>query len=169
MVGLTHALALEVAARGVTVNAVAPGWIATEAATPEELRAARATAVKDYLVVHGKIDPAKISATGIVELCNRRALELLETSLDNVPADVLQLHHGVPAAFTGIQLANHLGDSLRIGGTVRHYQGIGRGGRPDVAIDRNQRSHEAGNFAGTRRIEFNDPGDELRRRGVFCG
>ena len=43
MVGLTHALALEVAARGVTVNAVAPGWIATEAATPEERLAARAT------------------------------------------------------------------------------------------------------------------------------
>lgn len=43
LVGLTHALALEVAAQGVTVNAVAPGWIATEAATPEEQRAARAT------------------------------------------------------------------------------------------------------------------------------
>lgn len=43
MVGLTHALALEVAARGVTVNAVAPGWIATGASTPDETRAARAT------------------------------------------------------------------------------------------------------------------------------
>lgn len=43
LVGLTHALALETAARGVTVNAVAPGWIATEASTPEELRAAQAT------------------------------------------------------------------------------------------------------------------------------
>lgn len=43
MVGLTHALALEVAAKGVTVNAVAPGWIATEASTPEELLAATAT------------------------------------------------------------------------------------------------------------------------------
>jgi 3-oxoacyl-[acyl-carrier protein] reductase len=43
MVGLTHALALEVAARGVTVNAVAPGWIATEAATEAEAVAALAT------------------------------------------------------------------------------------------------------------------------------
>lgn len=43
MVGLTHGLALEVAAQGVTVNAVAPGWIATEAATEAELRAALAT------------------------------------------------------------------------------------------------------------------------------
>lgn len=45
MVGLTHALALEVAAKGVTVNAVAPGWIGTEASTPEERIAARATPV----------------------------------------------------------------------------------------------------------------------------
>lgn len=43
LVGLTHALALEVAAHGVTVNAVAPGWIATEAATEEERKAARHT------------------------------------------------------------------------------------------------------------------------------
>jgi 3-oxoacyl-[acyl-carrier protein] reductase len=43
MVGLTHALALEVARAGVTVNAVAPGWVATEAATEEERRAALAT------------------------------------------------------------------------------------------------------------------------------
>jgi 3-oxoacyl-[acyl-carrier protein] reductase len=43
MVGLTHALALEVARAGVTVNAVAPGWVATEAAAEEERRAALAT------------------------------------------------------------------------------------------------------------------------------
>ncbi len=43
MVGLTHALALEVARHGVTVNAVAPGWIATGASTDEERIAARHT------------------------------------------------------------------------------------------------------------------------------
>jgi 3-oxoacyl-[acyl-carrier protein] reductase len=41
--GLTRGLALEVARAGVTVNAVLPGWIATEASTDAELRAAAAT------------------------------------------------------------------------------------------------------------------------------
>jgi len=45
MVGLTRALALEVAACGVTVNAVAPGWIATAAQTEAEAHAGRASPV----------------------------------------------------------------------------------------------------------------------------
>lgn len=43
MVGMTHSLALEVARSGVTVNAVAPGWVTTAASTPEEITAAEAS------------------------------------------------------------------------------------------------------------------------------
>ena len=41
MVGLTRATALEVAHRGITVNAVAPGWVATAAQTINERDAGR--------------------------------------------------------------------------------------------------------------------------------
>ena len=45
MVGMSRAVALEVAASGITVNAVAPGWIDTGSATDEERAAGRATPV----------------------------------------------------------------------------------------------------------------------------
>ena len=45
MVGLTRALAHEVAAHNIMVNAVAPGWIATPSSFPEELAAAEHTPV----------------------------------------------------------------------------------------------------------------------------
>jgi 3-oxoacyl-[acyl-carrier protein] reductase len=45
MVGLTRGAAIEAAADGITVNAVAPGWIATGSSTAAELAAGTATPV----------------------------------------------------------------------------------------------------------------------------
>ena len=43
--GLMRGLALELGPAGITVNSVAPGWIATGSSSPEELRAGRATPI----------------------------------------------------------------------------------------------------------------------------
>ena len=45
MVGLTRSLALEVARKGITVNAVAPGWIETASSTEYEIIAGKNTPV----------------------------------------------------------------------------------------------------------------------------
>jgi 3-oxoacyl-[acyl-carrier protein] reductase len=45
MVGLTYSLALEVARKDITVNAVAPGWIQTASSTEQEMIAGRNTPV----------------------------------------------------------------------------------------------------------------------------
>lgn len=43
--GMTRSIALEYGRQGVTCNAILPGWIATESASPKELRAGKRTPV----------------------------------------------------------------------------------------------------------------------------
>jgi len=45
IIGLTRSLALEVARKGITVNAVAPGWIETASSTDEEIAAGKNTPI----------------------------------------------------------------------------------------------------------------------------
>lgn len=71
MVGLTRAVALETAAQGITVNAVAPGWIATGSQLAWEADAAAlgpmgrsGTASEVAAVIRFLVDPAASYVTG---------------------------------------------------------------------------------------------------------
>jgi NAD(P)-dependent dehydrogenase (short-subunit alcohol dehydrogenase family) len=46
IVGLTRSIAVDVARRGITCNAVAPGWIATASSPPHELSMGEATPMR---------------------------------------------------------------------------------------------------------------------------
>lgn len=66
MVGLTRSMAVDAGAHGVSVNAVAPGWIATASQTEHEARQAGATPV-------GRGGTAEEVASAIAYLCSPAA------------------------------------------------------------------------------------------------
>ena len=66
LVGLTRALALDEAAAGVTFNAVAPGWIATESQTEHEQRQGLASPI-------GRSGRAEEVAAAVAWLCSTEA------------------------------------------------------------------------------------------------
>jgi 3-oxoacyl-[acyl-carrier protein] reductase len=66
MLGMTRSLCLEVATAGITVNAVAPGWIATGSQTEAERRAGLATPL-------GRSGRAEEVAAAIAFLCSDAA------------------------------------------------------------------------------------------------
>ena len=66
MLGMTRSLCLEVAPHGITVNAVAPGWIATGSQTADERRAGAASPL-------GRSGTAAEVAAAIAFLCSEAA------------------------------------------------------------------------------------------------
>jgi 3-oxoacyl-[acyl-carrier protein] reductase len=66
MLGMTRSLCLEVARQGITVNAVAPGWIATGSQTDEERRAGATSPL-------GRSGTAAEVAAAIAFLCSEAA------------------------------------------------------------------------------------------------
>jgi 3-oxoacyl-[acyl-carrier protein] reductase len=74
MIGLTKALALEVAGHGITVNAVAPGWIDTASATDAERNAGARTPV-------GRAGRAREVAAAIAFLADETASYVTGTVL----------------------------------------------------------------------------------------
>jgi ketoreductase len=70
MIGFTRALALEVVDRGITVNAICPGWVDTEMATQ---------GIKETAVLQG-ITPEEFKAQAVAAVPIKRFLETDEVA-----------------------------------------------------------------------------------------
>lgn len=86
MIGFTRALALEVVARGITVNTVCPGWVDTEMATQ---------GINETAVLQG-ITPAEFKAQAIENVPIKRFLEA-----DEIAELVCYLASDAAAGITG--------------------------------------------------------------------
>jgi 3-oxoacyl-[acyl-carrier protein] reductase len=92
MVGLTRALALEVARKGITVNAVAPGWIETASSTAEEIIAGNNSPV-------GRPGRADEVAAGIAFLACETASYVIGQMIVIDGGNTIQEYKGPPDSY----------------------------------------------------------------------
>ena len=92
MIGLTRALAMEVAQRGVTVTAVAPGWIATAASSPGEIAGGKNTPT-------GRPGTPEEVAHAVAFLASRGASYINGETLVVDGGNIVQEYKGPPADY----------------------------------------------------------------------